>query len=131
MNELQCSDFQSAVSRFLLRNQSILEILSRLQDSACRTDRAVVRAVTGCGCIEINAFKQKLPENAGLEDLRELLSSQVEGHMCNTCKEVLSEEIGRGLLYLTALCNVFEISLQDVLTKETERLETLGKYNLV
>ena len=131
MNDLQCSDFQSAVSRFLLYNQSILKILSRLQDSACRTDRAVVKAVTGCGCIEINAYKQKLPENAGLDDLHELLSSQVEGRICDTCKEVLSDEIGRSLFYLAALCNVFDISLQDVLTKETEKLETLGKYNLV
>lgn len=131
MNEMQCSDFQSAVSRFLLRHQSILDILSKCQESTSRINRAAVKAVTSCGCIEINAFKPKLPKDASLDDLREILSSQVEGQLCETCKEALAEEVGRSLFYLTALCNVFDISLQEVLSMETAKLETLGKYNLV
>jgi hypothetical protein len=115
----------------LLRHQSIIEILSKCQDSTGRINRAVVKAVTGCGCIEIHAFKPKLPEDANLDDLRKILSSQVEGQLCETCKEALTEEIGRNLFYLTALCNVFDLSLQDVLTLETKKLETLGKFNLV
>jgi hypothetical protein len=131
MNELQCSDFQSAVSRFLLRDHSIVNIMAKLQDSISRADRAVAKAVTGCGCIEIHASKTKLPDDADLDALRELLSSQVEGQICDTCKDILSDEIGRSLFYLVALCNVFDISLQDVLTNETDKLETLGKYNLI
>ena len=45
-------------------------------------------------------------------------------------KNTFMREIGRNLFYLTALCNVFDISLQDVLQNETEALETLGKFNL-
>jgi len=131
MDEPQCSDFQSAVSHFLMHSQSVIDIIARLQDSVSRANRAVVKAVIGCGCIEIHAEKTRLPEDAGLDDLREFLSSQVEGRMCDVCRDALAGEVGRSLLYLTALCNVFDISLQDILTKETDNLETLGKYNLV
>jgi hypothetical protein len=130
MNEKQCSDFQSAVSRFLLRNQSILDILSKCQESATRVNRAAVKAVTSCGCIKVYAVKPQLPPDASLDDLRQLLSSHVEGQLCEHCKEAVTQEVGRNLFYLTALCNVFDISLQEVLQMETEKLETLGKYNL-
>lgn len=131
MGEIQCSDFQSAVSHFLLRNHSVLEILSKCQVNSARVNQAVVKAATSCGCIEINAHKQTLPKDSDLNALREILSSQVEGDLCNNCREVLTQEIGRNLFYLTALCNLFDISLQDVLRTETEKLETLGKYNLM
>ncbi|MEA4891586.1 MAG: DUF1573 domain-containing protein [Peptococcaceae bacterium] len=130
MNEIQCSDFQSAVSRFLLRNQSILDLMGKCQDTSARVNRAVVKAVTSCGCIEVHASKPQLPQDASLDDLRELLSSHVEGQLCDNCRDALMREIGRNLFYLTALCNVFDISLQDVLQNETEALETLGKFSL-
>jgi hypothetical protein len=130
MGEIQCSDFQSAVSHFLLRHQSVLEILSKCQENSNRINRAVIKAVSSCGCIEINAHKPQIPHDTDLEGLREILSSQVDGQLCDSCREVLTQEIGRNLFYLTALCNVFDISLQDVIQTETEKLETLGKFNL-
>ena len=130
MGETYCSDFQSAVSHFLLRHQSVLDILSKCQENGARVNGAVVKAVTTCGCIEIHASKPDIPPEVDLEGLRQILSSHVEGQLCDNCKEVLTQEIGRNLFYLTALCNVFDISLQDVLKKETEKLETLGKFNL-
>ncbi|MDR1192602.1 MAG: DUF1573 domain-containing protein [Peptococcaceae bacterium] len=130
MKEMQCADFQSAVSRFLLRHQSVLDILSKYQESAARSNRAVVKAVTSCGCIEIRAAKAKLPPDADLDDLRQMLSSHVEGQLCDNCRETLIQEVGLNLFYLTALCNVFDISLQEVLQAETDKLETLGRYNL-
>lgn len=130
MGETYCSDFQSAVSHFLLRHQSVLDILSKCQENSSRVNGAVVKAVTACGCIEINAHKPNIPPEVDLEGLRQILSSHVEGQLCDNCKEVLTQEIGRNLFYLTALCNVFDISLQEVLRIETEKLETLGKFNL-
>ena len=130
MNDKQCSDFQNAVSRFLLRNQSILDILSKCQESSTRVNRAVVKSVTSCGCVDVHAVKPLIPPDADLDDLRKILSSHVEGELCDSCKEALTQEVGRNLYYLTALCNVFGISLQNVVQWETERLETLGKFNL-
>lgn len=130
MDEFQCCDFQSAVSHYLLRNQSVLEILGKCQENSSRVNGAVVRAANSCGCIEIRTSKPSIPEDIDLEGLRALLSSQVQGQLCPTCREVLMEEIGRNLFYLTALCNVFDLSLQEVLSMETKKLETLGKYNL-
>jgi hypothetical protein len=130
MKEIQCADFQSAVSRFLLRHQSVLDILSKHQEAAARCNRAVIKAVTSCGCVEIQAVKPELPPDAGLDDLRRMLSSHVEGHICDNCRETLIQEMGRDIFYLTALCNVFDISLQEVLRQEAGKLETLGKYNL-
>ena len=109
MNEIQCSDFQSAVSRFLLRNQSVLDLMGKCQDTSARVNRAVIKAVTGCGCIEIHASKPELPKNPSLDDLRELLSSHVEGQLCDNCRETLMREIDETcfILPLFAMCLIF------------------------
>ncbi|HHT27849.1 MAG TPA: DUF1573 domain-containing protein, partial [Firmicutes bacterium] len=38
--------FQEAVNEYLVRHRSILDILSKLQESVARTNRAVAKAVT-------------------------------------------------------------------------------------
>ena len=47
--------FQYAVEDLLVRNKSILDEMSKIQDSNARINRTISKAVTHCGCIQINA----------------------------------------------------------------------------
>ena len=52
---------QEAVSEFLIRHRSVLDIISKFQEANARVNRAVVKAVTSCGCVEVEAGRQKFP----------------------------------------------------------------------
>jgi len=129
MKDFLCDEFQNTVAELLIRHQSILDILSKSQESVARVNRAVVKAVTNCGCIQINAEKKAVPENAQLEDLKELMNTHLAGKMCANCKEIIEGEIGTTLFYLTALCNALDINLYDVFLKEHKKISTLRIFN--
>ena len=122
--------FQKTVDSMLIRHQSILDILSKSQESSARVNRAVVKSVTNCGCHSINAHKKAIPTSAGLTDLKELLDSQLEGKTCINCQEIVEAELGKHLFYLAALANTLNISLSDVLVKENRKLNTLRIFNM-
>jgi hypothetical protein len=130
INDIHIEDFQNVVGDMLMRNRSILDILSKVQTSAGRVNRSVVKAVTHCGCIEIEGKKQTFPGEANMDDLKELMSTQVDGKLCSECRTTVEEEIGGVLFYLAALCNTLDISLYDVILKQKETLSTLGSYSL-
>lgn len=129
MKDLLCDEFQNTVAELLIRHQSILDILSKSQETVSRVNRAVVKAVTNCGCIKINAEKMLIPEDARIEDLKELLNTHVAGKMCPNCKEIIEGELGKTLFYLTALCNALDINLYDVFLKEHKKISTLRIFN--
>ena len=89
--------FQDKVSELLLKHRSVLDSLSKFTESATRINRAVSKAVTGCGCISINAKKQQFPAEASLEDCRKYMDSHLEGFLCESCRERIEEEIGNQL----------------------------------
>lgn len=122
--------FQSTVKSLLIRHQSILDILSKGQESSARVNRAVVKSVTSCGCHAVNAHKKPVPPDASLADLKELLNSQLEGFICDNCRDIIEAELGKQLFYIAALANVLEISLSDVLYQEHKKLQTLTVFNL-
>jgi hypothetical protein len=130
INDIHIEDFQSVVGDLLMRNRSILDIISKIQTSAGRVNRSVVKAVTHCGCVQIEGKKQTFPGEANMEDLRELMSTQVTGKLCPECLTTIEEEIGGTLFYLAALCNTLDISLYDVILKQKDTLNTLGTYSL-
>ena len=130
MSNLQFREFQQTVSNFLLRHQSILDILSKSQEANSRVNRAVTKAVTSCGCLKINADHKPLPREANIDDLRKLLSSHLDGEICENCRDIIVDEIGRSLFYYAALCNTLDIPLQEVLEKEHNKVTTLGKFNM-
>ncbi|MFY9175160.1 MAG: DUF1573 domain-containing protein [Peptococcia bacterium] len=130
LSNLQFPEFQQTVSTFLLRHQSILDILSKSQEASSRVNRAVTKSVTSCGCTQIHANYKPLPPEACLSDLKNLLSSHLEGELCENCRDIIIEEIGRSLFYYAALCNALDISLQEVLEKEHNKVTTLGKFNM-
>ncbi|AVP56025.1 hypothetical protein K144313037_24060 [Clostridium tetani] len=131
MKDLIFDSFQSAVDESLLRHKSILDIISKLQESESRINRAVIKSVTACGCIKIDAHKQKIPnEINSIDDFTTELKTHLDGELCPNCKEIIDMEIGNNIFYLTSLCNSLNLNLYDIFIKEYNAIDTLGKYRL-
>ncbi len=129
MKDLLCDEFQNTVAELLIRHHSVLDVLSKSQEAAARTNRSVVKAVTNCGCIKINASKKNIPADAAFSDLKSLFDSHINGGLCDNCKEIVESEIGRSLFYLAALCNLLDLNLYDVFIKEHKKMSTLRIFN--
>ncbi|HBT46697.1 MAG TPA: DUF1573 domain-containing protein [Peptococcaceae bacterium] len=130
MSDLLCDRFQQVVAQYTLRHKSILDILSKMQEAQARVQRAVAKAVTNCGCIQVRAAKQTLPAGVTMAELPSYLTSHLLGELCPECRETVEEELGQLFFYLTALCNTLDISLTDVLDKEQDKLCTLRYFSL-
>ena len=130
MKEIIFDSFQNEVNESLLRHKSILDILTKYTESSARINRAVIKAVTNCGCMEINASKQIIPkDDDSLNNLSNCFKTHIDGCLCENCREVVEREIGNNLFYLTSLCNTLDINLYDVLLKENDKINTLGKFS--
>lgn len=130
MKDIIFDDFQNNVNDSLLRHKSILDTLSKYTESNSRVNRAIIKAVTNCGCIKINASKQCLVnEDYSIESISECLKNHLEGKLCNNCREVIEREMGNNIFYLTSLCNTLDINLYDIFLKENDKITTLGKFN--
>ena len=77
MDDMVVDKFQFTVQELLVRNKSIIDQLTKFQDSNSRVNRTIVKAVTQCGCIQINAHKQPFNDDSVFEDI----SSSVETHL--------------------------------------------------
>ena len=130
MKDLLCDEFQNTVAEFLIRHHSILDVLSKSQEAAARTNRAVIKSVTSCGCIKVNAEKRKIPEDISIAEFKEFLGSHLNGDLCPNCQEIVEAEIGRSLFYVAALCNQLDLNLYDIFIKEQKKLSTLRFFNL-
>lgn len=123
------NDFQEQVSQFLVRHRSLLDIMTKMQEYNARINRAVVKSVTNCGCISIDAKKQDFTgESYG--DLAQHMDNHLHGAICDSCREVIGEEIGNHLFYLAALCNTLDLDLMEILNNEYDKNNTLGIYSL-
>ncbi|MGB9846361.1 MAG: DUF1573 domain-containing protein [Desulfotomaculales bacterium] len=130
MKDFIYDDFQNTVSEVLVCNRSVLDILSQIQEANARLNRVVIRTVTGCGCLKIQAGKKEIPSDLSLADLKNFLDSHLLGEMCAECREAVETALGRLLFYLAALCNLLDLNLCDILLKEQKQLKILGIYNL-
>lgn len=104
--------------------------MSKFGQSGASVNRAVTKAVTDCGCIEINASKQIYSDDSNLEKAKQTLQSHISGELCEHCFDVLKNELGRNLFYMTALCNLLNIQLDEVVANESNKCSTLGLFNL-
>lgn len=130
MGKNPLEEFQDQVSQLLIRHRSVLDVLSKTQESAARVNRALTKSVTECGCVEVSARKQPYDSDKSLQENQSYLDTHYSGPLCEHCKDVLTAELGKNLFYLTALCNIADIKLADVLETEGKRLNTLGVFNL-
>ncbi|MEW8978298.1 MAG: DUF1573 domain-containing protein [Symbiobacterium sp.] len=129
MKDLLCDQFQDTVNEYLIRHRSVLDIMAKLQESQARVNRAITKAVTSCGCVQVHATRQQYPADATLEQLRDHVQSHVSGKLCDHCREVVEAELGNSLFYLAALCNTFDLNLYDIILQEQKKLSALGVYN--
>ncbi len=124
-------EFQELVDDVLIRHKSILDILSKVQESSARVNRAVAKASTNCGCIKIHAEKPDIPDDVTFSKLKSYMSNHVEGDLCHTCEEKIKQEISNNLFYLFALCNNFEFDVEEMTEEYYKQLKLLGKYGLL
>lgn len=122
--------FQDLVSQVLIRHRSILDCLTKFQESTARVNRSIIKTVTNCGCISINAGKQQYPNTESLKDCSRIINSHLKGELCEHCREIISEEIGNHLFYLTAMCDLLGYDLSDIINAEKSRINTLGHFLL-
>lgn len=131
MGKFYFDEFQDQVDEVLIRHRSILDILTKIQESSGRVNRAVAKSVTDCGCIKINSQKQSIPKDISYSELKEHMSDHVDGYLCDVCKEKIEEEICASIFYITGLCNSFNLNLDDMLEKHASKIDMLGKYGLL
>jgi NTP pyrophosphatase (non-canonical NTP hydrolase) len=123
-------EFQKQVSQLLIRHRSVLDVMSKTQEANARINRSLTKAITECGCVEVAAKKQAYDPNKSLHENQQHLETHFSGSLCEHCKEVLTAELGKNLFYLAALCNITDIKLTDVIKTESEKLNTLGVFNM-
>lgn len=125
MKKTLTEDFQDAVLKYHIWNKSILDVLTKINLSSAKVNRATVKAVTTCGCIEIDGRKS-LVEFESKED-----NTQVRGVLCEDCRGNIEKEIGENLYYIISLCNTLGLNVDKIIQKELQRVKALGKYNLM
>ncbi|MFD0716793.1 DUF1573 domain-containing protein [Paenibacillus sp. GCM10027626] len=129
MNTPTLEQFQQQVSELLLRHRSLLDVLSKYGQSGASVNRAVAKSVTECGCIELNARKQEFPDDINSEQARTKLQHHINGELCEHCRDAIKNELGRNLFYMSAMCNLLGIELDDVIAHESDKCSTLGIFN--
>lgn len=122
--------FQYTALELLVRNKSILDLLTKFQDSNARVNRATVKSITQCGCIKVHGKKQNFPEEGNFEEIRSAMKTHLEGKLCDNCRDLIEKDIGRNLFYLASICNTLDLNLYDIIIKEHDRIKMLGEYNL-
>lgn len=130
LKDIFIDDFQYVVDELLIRNKSILDSLTKFSESAARVNRSIIKSVTNCGCIRINAKKQEIPIDVSLKEAKKYLKTHVEGQLCENCRDLIEKEIGSTLFYLASICNTLDLNLYDIIIKEIARMKTLGEFNL-
>jgi hypothetical protein len=130
MSALTLKEFQDQVSELLLRHRSILDVLSKFQQTGAAVNRAVVKSITECGCVEVNAAKQAYSPDMTLEEAKSVLDTHMQGRLCETCREAVGAKIGRNLFYLSALGNLLQLDLQETVEDESKKCSTLGLFTL-
>lgn len=130
MSEQKLAQFQNLTADLLLRHRSILDVLSKLQETGGRTNRALTKAITDCGCLKVEAGKQSYASANSLIEAKEMSDTHLRGTLCEHCRDDVISEIGKNMFYLVSLCNLLQIELNDVIDQEMNKLSTLGLFNL-
>jgi hypothetical protein len=91
MKDLICDEFQNTVDNLLIRHHSVLDVTSKLNEATCRVNRSVIKAVTDCGCVTVEAKKIQLPDNIeSISELKSYLDNHLRGQLCQHAGKWLS-----------------------------------------
>lgn len=130
MKDMLLDDFQYSVQEMLIKDKSILDLITKYQDSNARANRTIAKAITQCGCIKVHAKKQNIPEDGDLKEIQQSMKSHIEGKLCKNCRDMLEKDLGSNIFYITALCNALDLNIYDIFLKEFDRIKMLGKYTM-
>ena len=130
MSVQNLKEFQAQVSDLLLRHRSLLDVISKYQQSNSAVNRSVIKSITECGCIEVDAKRQPYDPEMTSDQMKELVNTHVKGTLCENCTENVVKELGRNLFYMSALGNLLKLDLNEVLEKESQKCQTLGFFNM-
>lgn len=130
MSAPSLQSFQEQVSELLLRHRSLLDVLSKMGQTNAAAVRSVTKAVTECGCIELHATKQDFEPGMDLQQAKETIAKHVHGELCENCRDAITNELGRNLFYMSALCNLLGINMDEIVEHESQKCATLGLFNL-
>ncbi len=128
--EEYCNAFQKTVGEYLVRHRSILDTITKYQESCSRVNRAIAKSVTTCGCISVSAAKQELPASMRIEDFKASVSTHLKGELCDTCRDIVSTELGNNIFYVAAICELLGLEMHEVINSERDRLSTLGYFKM-
>ncbi|MGG1313097.1 DUF1573 domain-containing protein [Cohnella laeviribosi] len=130
MSATTLQEFQRQVSELLLRHRSLLDVVTKFAQSNASVNRSVAKAITECGCIELNARHQGFTADMELDQAKRQSKSHMAGELCEHCREAVQAELGKNLFYMSALCNLLDVNLDEVVAKEADKCSTLGLFNL-
>ncbi len=122
--------FQDHITKYLLRHSSILDTTSKYQETNARVNRAIMKAVTECGCVEVHATKQHYATESTIDEMKEAMETHLSGKLCDHCEEIVMSEIGKNIFYLLSMMNQLHIEVEEVIKKENQKLTTLGIFNM-
>lgn len=80
--------------------------------------------------MKLNADKQPYPDNLTLEQAKGLTKTHIDGQLCETCVDAITVQLGKHMFYVSALCNLLDLNLSDVIENESKTCNTLGLFNL-
>lgn len=60
MSTLSLQAFQDQVSELLLRHRGLIDVLSKTGQAGASVNRAVSKAITECGCIELHRHQTEI-----------------------------------------------------------------------
>lgn len=130
MSTLSLEQFQQQVSELLLRHRSLLDVMTKYGQSGASVNRAISKAVTECGCVELHARKQRFGDELDLEQVKLKMEHHMSGGLCEHCKDAIRTELGRNLFYMSAMSNLLDIRLEEVIEQESKKCSTLGVFNM-
>lgn len=123
MKDVIYDEFQNKVDDVLIRHANFLDILSKVDEASSKTNRAAVKTITQCGCVHLNTDVKN-------DDPDSLERNHLTGDICPVCREKLEEELGKLQFYINALCNALDLNMYDILLKEYNKINTLGRFSL-
>jgi hypothetical protein len=130
MKDVIYDEYQNLVSEVLLRHSSLLDIITKLEQSVANTNRAAIKTITDCGCVSLNRISKEDNDSENYDSFYKFKIQDIEGNICEKCRDKIEEEYGNTFFYLTALANKLDINIYDVLLKEFNNMKTLGKFRL-
>ncbi len=130
MNKSSLSEFQGNVSDVLIRHKSVLDVITKLQESCARVNRAIIKSASDCGCVQIHGKVQEVPSGISYEDIQNFLTNNMSGTLCEVCEEKIMQELGNHIFYIAALCGSLNLDLDDIVQIQSNHLKALGKFSL-